>query len=242
MKRSDFRLLSDGSIAEQFLHGVDLDNATLVHNLSIDDRLWTANCMGIADPGIAKTYRPIGEISIEELRFFGPYGNVLSPRSAKYLIPAAILDSGQTIVNGYGEPQEVSARRIIDTRDIELAFEKGRRHYAPQAPSRLSCIWLAESSSTGHSVIRSMLPDAYVANVRVQFCMAFTVADAGWFDEYFNFAKLEYIENYWTGKAHPTYSCPEILVDGVVQFVEPAQLEHIRKYGAKFTGHREGQA
>lgn len=159
MKLSDLKIEPDGSIAGQYLHGVDLNNDVLVHNLGIAGRLWTADYIGAVDPGIAVTHRAIGDIPIEDLPSFGLHGNVISPRCARYFIPAAILDMGQTIVNGHGIPWELSdgqRARITALRDMELAFERGRRQFAPDVPSRLSCIWLAESNDTGRSVIRSI--------------------------------------------------------------------------------------
>lgn len=50
-------LMPDGSIDGQFLHGVDLKNDILVHNLGIAGRLWTADFMGGVDSGITETYR-----------------------------------------------------------------------------------------------------------------------------------------------------------------------------------------
>lgn len=236
MKLSDLKIEPDGSIAGQYLHGVDLNNDVLVHNLGIAGRLWTADYIGAVDPGIAVTHRAIGDIPIEDLPSFGLHGNVISPRCARYFIPAAILDMGQTIVNGHGIPWELSdgqRARITALRDMELAFERGRRQFAPDVPSRLSCIWLAESNDTGRSVIRSIFPKAYIAHVRVLRCTAIAMADMTWFDDYYNIAKPEFIKNYWMGKAHPTTPRPEVLVNGVIDFTDPEQLMHIRKHGAR---------
>ena len=227
---------ADGSVAETFLHGVDLKNGVLVHNIGVAGRLLTVDFLGVVDPNLARTHRTIGSIPIPELASTGPYENAVSPRSAGYLIPAAILDSGQKIVNGFGEPRQLTPgqeQRLIETRNIELKFEEGRRLIAPTAPSRLSCIWLAENSDAGRAVILSMLPNAYITAVRVEHCAAAAIADANWFDDYLNFPKPDFIENYWKGKIHPKISMPEILVDGQVTFTDPQQLAYIKENGKK---------
>jgi hypothetical protein len=231
---------ADRSIGGHFLHGINLDDDILVYNLGVSKgRLVTTDMLGLTDPGLAETYRRIADIPIEELASAGLEGNVLSPRAAKYVIPAAILNGGQEIVDGHGRGWEISEgrkRRIVETSDIEMAFEEGRRRFAPAAPSRLSCIWLAEDSDTGRAVILSMIPGAYVCYVRVEFCLGVKVADAGWFDDYMNHADHKYIESYWTGAMHPRHSTPEILVDGVLQLTDPSQLEHIKRFGRSMFG------
>lgn len=236
MDASDIQILPDRSVAGTFLHGVALDNAILVHNLGIVGKIWSVDYMGAVDPGLAETYRSVREIPLNDIIIDGLYGNILSPRAAKYFILAALFESGKKIVNGYDEPlnfSEGARTRTIEIRDIELAFEERRRKLAPDAPSRLSCIWLAEDSDVGRGVIRSMLPRAYITNVHVPFCTRLAVADAAWFDEYLNFRKAEYIENYWTGVLHQKHSSVEIMVDGVVQLSDAVQLEHIKTFGKR---------
>jgi hypothetical protein len=232
MKYAQLSIQADRSLEGSFLHGVDLSNRVLVHNISISGRLLTTDVMGVGDPGLAATHRIIDEISVGELASTGLAGNVLAPRAVKYFVPAAILESGQRLMNGYGELVEFSegrVRRILETRDIELVFEEGRRRFAPSAPSRLACIWLAEDSYEGRGAIRSMVHGAFIADVKVPFCARVAVADASWFNDYLNGAGPNVVEKYWTGEAHRE-PCPEILVEGVVEFTNAEQLEHIKSF------------
>lgn len=227
---------ADGSVTQTFLHGVNLNDTVLVHNIGVAGRLLSADFVGRVDRGIAKTHRPIGSVPISELAAGGPRDNAVSPRVATYLIPTGILESGQKIFNGYGEPWELTiARRarLKETRDIELEFEKVRRQIAPSAPSRLTCFWLAENSGAGRSVILKMMPYAYIAQARVNFCQASLVVDAGWFDDYLNYPKPEYVESYWTCRQHPKHSMPETLVDGHISF-DPADCAYIKENGKQF--------
>ena len=83
-------------------------------------------------------------------------------------------------------------------------------------------------------MIRSLLGDIYIAKVRVPFCTRVTIVDASWFDDYRNARRAHFIEKYWTGVPHPIFPWPEILVEGVVEFTETDQLEHIKKFGKKY--------
>ncbi|WP_418132530.1 hypothetical protein ABL849_17480 [Variovorax sp. 375MFSha3.1] len=229
---------ADLSIEKRFFHGVDLNNDILVNNLRVSrGRLVTADLMGMTDPGIAATHRPIPEIPIEEIAEGMLTGNLLAPRSATYTIPASILKTGQEIVDGRGRPWPITdgrKARIVDTAAIEVAFEAGRRRFAPSAPSRMSCIWLAEGNEAGRNVIASMMRGARICSVRVSLCLGIKVADAGWYDDYTSVPTESYIEKYWTGIEHPRHSLPEYLVEGVIEFTDEKDLEDIMRNGRMF--------
>lgn len=219
---------------QTYIHAVHLDNWAASHNLSISGRLCTPNVIGAFDPGLRATYRHITDIPIEELRSHGPSGNALAPRVGRYVVPAAIWDAGLTMVDGYGHLVEVSEgkrQNIIDTRDVEIAFEAGRRKYAPASASRWSCIWLAEDSRAGEAVVRSMFGQSSrvrVVRVRIAYQLALTRADSRWFDDYCHSPKESRIENYWRQVPHPDGPAWEWLVDGCVELVDPADWAFIR--------------
>lgn len=226
----------------KFVHGLNLRNEHACHNLSIAGALWTPNLLGMADPGLNQTFRHIDDISLEELRSEGPIGNAVAPRVARYVIPGAILERGLTWLDGYDRPVEISdgkRSRILDSRDAELAMEAGRRKYAPKAASRFSSIWLAERVPEGEALIRGMLGSSthiFIAPVRITHCLALTRADARWFDDYLNFPKEQFIENYWTGMPHKTGPQWEYLLDGSIELENAGDLAYIRTHGAKLPG------
>ena len=119
---------------------------------------------------------------------------------------------------------------------IEIAFEVKRRILAPNAPSRLSCMWLAEDSASGRDHIQSMfmtLPNLYIVTVCVSYRISILRADTGWFDRYVKAVDESFLANYWTG-----LKCPggewEFLLDGAVKLTNPTEVEHIRQHGAKW--------
>lgn len=224
---------ADGGLAEHFLHGVNLNDWIVVNNLRVSDgRLVSTEVLGLSDPGLAETYRPIGTVPISELASGWVEGNVASPRLGRFLFPAGIMNLGGEMVDAHGAPWPSSPggkRRVIETAEAEIAFEVGRRRLSPAAPSRLTCIWLAEGSDAGRAVIQSMLRDTLICKVRVVSCHQFKVADAGWFDDYLNFPDLKYVDNYWLGVIHPRHSLPELLVEGVVQLTEQSAIDQIKQ-------------
>lgn len=217
-----------------FIHALDLRNWQVCHNLSLDGSLWTPNLMGLVDEGLRATHRHINEISIEELRATGPYGNVLAPRVARYFIPAAIWDSGRMLVDGYGTEVQISAGKkanMISIRDAELAFEAGRRKHAPNSVSRLSCIWLAEKSVDGEAVLRHMFgcnQHIFIVPVTVTHELALSRADARWFEEYCHSPSESKVENYWKEIPHPEGPRWEWMLDGRVKLTNTKDLEFIR--------------
>jgi hypothetical protein len=222
-----------------FLHALQLDNWVACHNLSNSGSLVTPNLLGASDPGLLPTHRHIDEISIEELRSCGPTGNALAPRVAKYVIPSAIWDSGLTMVDGYGNAVETAdGKRMntIDMRDTEIAFEAGRRRYAPTSASRWSCIWLADDSAEGEAVVRSMFGQSSrirLVKMRITHQLALTRADSRWFDDYRYSRKGGCIENYWSQVPHPDGPLWEWLVDGRVELVDPDDWAFIRDNGRR---------
>ena len=148
------------SSAETYLHAIDLKNPIVCHNIRFTQRLTSVDFAGQVDPGLSATHRCVGDISVAELREGFLEGNVISARMGSWVLPGVLLEAGLTLVDGFDVPIDVAEstrQRVIDTMKIELAFEEGRRLHAPNAPSRLSCIFLVENSAAGRAYIANML-------------------------------------------------------------------------------------
>lgn len=224
---------SDGSIPGYFFHGVNLNDWVVVNNLRVSNgRLVSTEYLGLNDAGARETYRPIGSVPISELATGWVEGNAVSPRFGRFLYPGGVLNLGGEMMDGHGEPWPSTPgarQRVIDTAQAEIAFELGRREHAPRAPSRLTCIWLAEGSEKGRGVIQSMLRDTVICKLRIVYCYQLAVADAAWFDDYMNHADAKYVQNYWLGVEHPRHSLPEFLVEGIVQLTEQDEIDLIKQ-------------
>ena len=228
-QRSDLRVDGD------YYHGFDLHNEMACHNLLLGGNgfIRSIEFTGRVDPGVALTHVAIDEVPIEVLELGFPEGNIVSPRMVRLVGPGAALKRGLTLVDGFGDPWRGSSARAKEWHTIEVEFERGRRLYAPDAPSRLTALWMVPRTSEGEAAIRRMLPKAYILRVKVQCCLRIATVDAAWLDCYLNFPKPEYIRNYWAGLCHPTEPCPEIMIDGVLQAEDPEQLAYINRFGAR---------
>jgi hypothetical protein len=221
-------------IERKFIHALNLTNFIACHNISLDGSLWTPNYLGLVDQGIRATYRDVGKIPIEELRSKGSNGSALAPRVATYLIPGAIWDAKQNLVNGYGEELRISEGKkanMLDMRDAEIAFEEGRRKYSPHSTSRLSCIWLAERSAAGEAVVRHMFGNnsqIILVEMTITHQLSLSRADARWFEEYCHSGRESNIERYWTEVAHPDGPQWEWMLDGRVTLSHADDLGRIR--------------
>ncbi|NLJ80067.1 MAG: DUF2441 domain-containing protein [Firmicutes bacterium] len=117
---------------------------------------------------------------------------------------------------------------------IELQFEKVRRQIAPNAPSRLSCLFVVDNSKEGVENIKEMLgPNVFLLKVRIPAAIRVAKADRRWFDAYCSNADLKNVENYWFSRAFSPGNRWEYLIDGMIEAVDDSQIEYIRKNGAK---------
>jgi hypothetical protein len=224
-----------GEILMEFIHAIDLDNFYTCHNLSIDGKLRTPNFLALIDAGISETHKTIDSISIEDLKIYGPQEcGVVTPRTCDAILIAAMLRSGQKMVNGFGEETLVSDDRrkfLLKSSEVELAFERVRRSISPQSVSRLSCIWLAERTPEGEQHIKVMLgPKVCVLKVRITSALNFSRTDTAWFDQYWQEDKPEYVARYWSGVPQSETPKWEYLLDGEIEVEDQQQLEIVKNF------------
>jgi hypothetical protein len=129
------------------------------------------------------------------------------PRALWYVWATAIIRSGGHVGIGQFDtkwlPKEELAR-IREIGDIEMEIEEMRREVAPDAASRLGCLYVGENSPQG------------AANIRK------------WFDLYCQNRKSEYLRNYWTSRPFGTIESWEYLADGVVESQDKSDLAFIK--------------
>jgi hypothetical protein len=176
-----------GTIPESFSLGIDLDNWQTCHNFSLAGTISSTEVAVSTVP--AGTFPSVKTMDLDAFRRGETGTGMLSPRFAnRILMPLK------------------ATGRLDAIGEIELEFEKKRRQLAPDTPSRLSCMWLAEDSEAGRSHIGQMFSTTrrlYVVRVRVFLALAFRAAHTGWFDQYVEKRDEESIANYWGG-----LSCP----------------------------------
>ena len=120
----------------------------------------------------------------------------------------------------------------IKIADLEIEFEKGRRIYNYGAPSRLSCLYLAEDDFDSRMMLRNMFVNVFsrpkIINVDILNKMELVQVDHCWIDKYFEESKEENIKNYWSGIAYdeddPSW---EYLLEGTIIMTDTNQMEEI---------------
>jgi hypothetical protein len=122
--------------------------------------------------------------------------------------------------------------RLVRIGDGELELERVRREVAPNACSRLGCLWVADDTSDGAANIRSMLgPSTYLAKVHIPIAIKFTKADRKFFDLFLETGVVEYAEKYWSEQKFGSTDSWEYLVEGVIESTSDEDIRYIKENG-----------
>ena len=224
-------------LSMEFIHAIDLRNWFPCYNLALSGRLISPNALALLDKGVGEIHRLIDDTPLEDLALGLHPPSAVTPRATGEIIRAGILRQGMKIANGFNEVELMSEKTKQDAlrcSDVELTFERIRREVAPNAVSRLSCLYLAERSEDGEAMLRTMLgEDIYILRVRLVFNLRLTKVDASWFDGFFDSNDVEDVHRYWQGLEKSGGKRWEYLFDGVLEVEDPVQIEFVRKHGAK---------
>jgi hypothetical protein len=199
-----------------YLHSIDLANWYVCWNLSISGgRLSSCDITGIPHRK-AGEHVEIRETSIEDLK--------------NRKLPPSFL-----------QPRLYGTIGNNDLWQMEIDFEEARRIYAPDAPSRLSALYLADNSQTGRRMLKETFPGRIILEVETKIILRSIKADMRWVEEYRKTHLKEILEKYWEGlpmgEEGPQW---EYLIDGVIQMKDMKQLERIKLDGAKPPGYKKG--
>lgn len=221
----------------RFIHGINLGDWYPCWNLVLSGRLLSLDLAAMCDPGLAAAHQPLRDASIAALRTTGIPQGVPTPRATWFVWAAAWVRRGGHVGIGTENTQRLprdELDRILKLGDVELAFEEARRQLLPDGPSRLASLYLADDSDAGRAHVRSMLgPAVFILKVSVPWALRVARVDTQWFDLYCHEPKAEYVKNYWESIVFDAGSPSwEYLVDGMIEVCDPADLAHIRKFGA----------
>jgi hypothetical protein len=122
--------------------------------------------------------------------------------------------------------------QILRAADRELALEAGRRAWAPSAPSRLCCLWLAEDSVEGRRWVQKLVgPQSFVMKVAIVTEIAWCRCDARWLDKvHIDPSDEDAIAGYWSGSACGSDPLWEHLIEGVIEAADPTDLQRLREF------------
>lgn len=213
----------------RLIHGLAAEDWLACWNMQLEGTLTSfdfANEVGFRKPGLR-------QLAMEDLRS-GSFGEVaLAPRML-CLWQAAIIRNGVWI--GEGVPpystRKASAHeseRVVRQADFELRMEEARRGLAPSAPSRIGCLYLAEDSPYGRTMVSRLKGhDAFLMQVRVMHCLRIARADSQWLHGQI---RDKEIIGYWRGEPRTDTPVWEYLLDGKIECTNEEELERLQRWG-----------
>lgn len=212
----------------RFVHGIRAENWVACWNMHLEGAMSGIDFMNevvFGRPGAR-------EVSIDDLRA-GLFDGALSPRMM-LLREAAVVRKGDVI--GWGAPPypfvEVSAReqeRVVRQADLELRFEEARRELSPGAPSRVGCLFLAEATSTGRTMVSRILRhEAFLMEVKIVACLRLSRVDSRWLEGQ---PGEKEIAGYWSGQPRDETPIWEFLLDGAIKCTNEDEFARLSDWG-----------
>ena len=211
------------------IHGLAAEDWLACWNMQLEGTLTSfdfANEVGLGKPGLRR-------LAMEDLRS-GSFGEVsLAPRM-RCLWQAAIIRSGGWV--GEGVPPYATRKasvdeseRVVRQADFELRMEEARRDLAASAPSRIGCLYLAEDSISGRTMVSRLKGhDAFLMQVRVLHSLRIARADSQWLDGQIDEKE---IIGYWRGEPRTDTPVWEYLLDGKIESTNEEELERLKQWG-----------
>jgi hypothetical protein len=125
-----------------------------------------------------------------------------------------------------------SQERVKRNADRELALEAGRRHYAPSAPSRLCCLWLAEDTVPGRAWVQEIVgPQSFLMQIQITRALMLCRCDARWLDQvHTEPSDEEAVAGYWSGQPSGAEPLWEHLLEGQIEAEDAAELQRLREF------------
>jgi hypothetical protein len=213
----------------RLIHGIEAEDWNACWNMQLGGTLVSIDFAGeveLGTPGLRA-------LSLEDLRR-GSFGEVfLAPRML-CLWQAAVIRSGGWV--GEGAPpyptQKASveeSKRVVRQADFELRMEEARRHMAPNAPTPIGCLYLAEDSATGRTMVSELKGhDAFLMQVQITNCLRLTRLDSQWLN---GPIREDEIAGYWSSEPRDDHPQWEYLLDGVIACTDEEELERLRQWG-----------
>lgn len=196
------------------------------NNLLPLKQAWSSDCYARLNSDIRSKHRSMLDVDIQNLRYnaFG-YPGCMTPGAGSAVIIASMIRAGMPIVVGMCNPRPLpyySIRYALEKSEIELNFEEIRRRIAPNAVSRLNCLFVSDSTEDTEGIFDTKAP---TLKVRIAKGSRVTRANICWFNNACAQkdiqSRSECIENYWMGHSYPEGTDRwEYLVDGIIEVIE----------------------
>lgn len=219
------------SIPGSFYHGIILNSNYgwyAAINISDSKMLHTPNYIAYWDHNFAASHKSVRDVNTKELNDGDEVTGGFTPTYLHYVYAANCIRYGLTLKIGSNKLNKIQEKDIIDRNKVEMKFELERRRIAPNAPSRLESLFIADN----RNVIRRMFnnnPDLIILKVKITEALRFIKVDSAWYDRYWEYKHKKYIKNYWRSKPFKENTDSwEYLVDGLLVVDDPEGLKYIR--------------
>ena len=210
----------DPSDVPDLFHGIRADSAHW-------HEVWNFSLAGtrtaIASTASVYGLATLGEVPLDDLRQRPEAfpGTFVSGFGAT-VMQAAMIRAGMNV--GIGVPpyetrwySDEVRDRIIHNADRELIFEQVRRAVAPDASSRLSCIWAVEDTWRGRAWVERMMGvESFTFSARLVTAVRVSRCDARWLDATSDL-RQDAARGYWSGDVMGSDPLWEYLIEGVIQ-------------------------
>lgn len=225
------------------IHAFDPADFFSCSNLSLRGVIASPTFYSKIDVGIADTHCAVEALTLEAIAACD-FRSVITPRAGIFM-KGYMLARNMDITDGYGSQlgfSETQQNHWIGVYRNELRFEELRRHYAPQSPSRLGCIWAAEDSVEGRAMLEGMFGADHsriIVSIEIIHALNLFRADASCFDRFCATQDDDFARMYWQGET--ITSQWEYLIDGAIRVTDPEALtvllKQCRKYGNPTPGY-----
>lgn len=205
------------------IHAFDPVDFMTCYNLAIRPLIMSPNCVASVDEGVGAIHVRVEDLSFTDIRE-AEFRSVLTPRAATFMT-GFMLSRKMTITDGYGSQRGwVEDGRLIKIYETELVMEEVRRYVAPDAPSRLGCIWVAEDGPRSRAMLQEMFAASrHIVSVAIEQQINLFKADASFYDRFFETGDRTAAELYWQGEA--LSSKWELLLDGAIRVTKDDELQ-----------------
>lgn len=124
--------------------------------------------------------------------------------------------------------------QTLGTANREIVLEEARRSYAPDAPSRLCCLWLAENTLPARNWVQGMTGTmSFLVEVKVTLLASMCRVDAQWLsllvaDDH---TDEEALQGYWSGHPRPDREpLWEFLLEGQITATDAGELARLQAF------------
>ena len=140
-----------------------------------------------------------------------------------------------SIARKHLHPQTEESKKLINTANFEIDFERLRRKFNPDAPSRLSCLYLVSNDIDGRMVLQNMFVYIFsrpkVVEVDILNNLGLIKADHNWIDKYLQTSNEDFAKKYWEGEPFDEgNSSWEYLLEGSIMLTNNDEITEIEQH------------